>query len=199
MYTVVNKSSIGTIEKIHTFIDFGFEVGLDLDLVAAALAACFIRSGNIYQYENMCKPNKGKHTFFFSALALLAFLVLLAFFSTFVVLVFFDLPVFLLVAAAVLLRAFFDVAGFASIAFVPAGFAFLSEQHYQLNKMMNNASKDKFTSLLEEGLSLGASLTLPEGPFGRAKMPIWAPCAIARLSCDALAPSISSLYFSVIY
>ena len=46
----------------------------------------------------------------------------------------------------------------------------------------------------ESALTLGASLTLPDGPFGRENEPDSAPCEIARLSWERAALFISILY-----
>jgi len=48
------------------------------------------------------------------------------------------------------------------------------------------------TSLEAEGLTLGASLTLPEGPLGRLKIPASAPVAMARFSWKRLTPVTST-------
>ena len=43
-------------------------------------------------------------------------------------------------------------------------------------------------------------MTLPEGPFGRAKVPSSAPLVIARLRCDRLTGVVASTpNFSVMY
>lgn len=56
--------------------------------------------------------------------------------------------------------------------------------------------RTQHTSLAGATLFLGASLTLPEGPLGSAKIFSSAPLAMARLSCDVCRPPISSLYLS---
>lgn len=45
----------------------------------------------------------------------------------------------------------------------------------------------------------GASLTLPEGPLGKTKMPPSAPEAMARLRFELLVAFCSSLYCSSAY
>lgn len=44
------------------------------------------------------------------------------------------------------------------------------------------AMQGKIHTSFEADAFLGASFTLPEGPFGREKIPASAPCAMARLS-----------------
>lgn len=65
----------------------------------------------------------------------------------------------------------------------------------------SEAQLDETPTSLAAGLFLGASLTLPEGPFGRTKMPSFSPDAIARFKWDAFEAlfSRSSLNFSLMY
>lgn len=54
------------------------------------------------------------------------------------------------------------------------------------------------TSFAGAGLIFGASLTLPEGPLGRAKIASSAPLVIARLRWDRLTAEVASRpYFSL--
>lgn len=58
-----------------------------------------------------------------------------------------------------------------------AGFAFYGQMSRQQAKICL-----VLTSLVASVLPLAESLTLPDGPFGRRKVPFSAPCVIARLS-----------------
>ena len=62
-------------------------------------------------------------------------------------------------------------------------------------------NSEKFHTSLESaaGAFLGGSLTLPEGPLGRKKMPSSAPLVIARLSWEIRVPVKSMLYLSTAY
>ena len=65
----------------------------------------------------------------------------------------------------------------------------------------NLESEVKFHTSLESaaGAFLGGSLTLPEGPLGRKKMPSSAPLVIARFSWEIRVPVKSMLYLSTAY
>ena len=64
------------------------------------------------------------------------------------------------------------------VALVEAGLAFCKH----VSKGLSTKKDRRLTSLAGADLTLGASLTFPEGPLGNEKIPSSAPLAIARLS-----------------
>jgi len=185
---------VGTMHQAATFLDrddagFAFEVGFLPALVAAALAATFFSAvfavdaflAGAVDFVAGFLPGALAVVFFavaffgagaaaFFVAAVVVFLVAAGFFALDTVAVAF-VVVFLEGASTFLTGAFFTAAGF----FAGTGFAFSS------------SDADFF---------LGASLTLPEGPLGKAKMPAEAPEEMARLSWYKFAPETSTWYVS---
>jgi len=136
------------------FFALDFDLGAAFDLVATAFATAAFAAG-----------------FLVLALTLLVFLVgaVLAFAVFFAgVVVVFD--VFFAGAAAFVV--FLTVAVFTGF-FTGAAAVFVGAFFTAIGCTF---------SLTGVGLDLEASLTLPDGPFGSTNAPVWAPCAIARLS-----------------
>jgi len=113
----------------------------------------------------------------FLVVAVVAFLVV-------VVAVFFVGAAFLVAAAA---------AGL--VAFLAAGAAFFTAAAGLEAVLLVFGLAGFAFSFAESVLTLGASLTLPDGPLGRKKEPASAPCEMARLSRERAALFISILYF----
>ncbi len=93
--------------------------------------------------------------------------------------------------AALATAGFFTDAGLAAAVF-DGGLLFYK---YHISISPTNAYHIIHTSL-DAALTLGASLTLPDGPLGRRNIPPSAPVAIARFSCPRFTPLASMPYFS---